>query len=174
MSTHLAPRGGVEMVNVGAKAVTERRAQAESRVSMNRSAFELLAQHAAPKGDVLGTARIAGILAAKRTAELIPLCHALPLSHVGIELDLEPATCAVRILASVETQAKTGVEMEALVAASTAALTVYDMLKAADRAMQIGPTRVLSKSGGASGDFHASPAPASPAPASASPSRRSE
>jgi cyclic pyranopterin phosphate synthase len=174
ISTHLAPRGGVEMVNVGAKAVTERRAQAESRVSMNRAAFELLARHAAPKGDVLGTARIAGILAAKRTAELIPLCHALPLSHVGIDLELEPATYAVRILASVETQAKTGVEMEALVAASTAALTVYDMLKAADRAMQIGPTRVLSKSGGVSGDFHAASAPTSSGAPTAIPSREGE
>lgn len=155
ISTHLRPGGGVQMVNVGAKTVSERRAVAESRVSMNREAFELLARNAAPKGDVLGTARIAGILAAKRTAELIPLCHALPLSHVDIELELDADSASVHILARVEAQAKTGVEMEALVAASHAALTVYDMLKAADRAMQIGPTRVLAKSGGASGDFRA-------------------
>jgi cyclic pyranopterin phosphate synthase len=140
ISTHLRPGGGVQMVNVGVKPVTDRRAVAESRVSMNREAFELLARNAAPKGDVLGTARIAGILAAKRTAELIPLCHALPLSHVDIELELDAESSSVRIRASVAAQAKTGVEMEALVAASHAALTVYDMLKAADRAMQIGPT----------------------------------
>lgn len=172
ISTHLRPGGGVQMVNVGVKAVTDRRAVAESRVSMNREAFELLARNAAPKGDVLGTARIAGILAAKRTAELIPLCHALPLSHVDVDLELDAESASVRILARVEAHAKTGVEMEALVAASHAALTVYDMLKAADRAMQIGPTRVLSKSGGASGEFRADAAEAGAA-GSVAPSRTS-
>jgi cyclic pyranopterin monophosphate synthase len=153
ISTHLRPAGGVQMVNVGAKAVTERRALAESQVSMNAEAFELLQRQAVPKGDVLGIARVAGILAAKRTSELIPLCHAVPLTHLSIELRLDAARHAVYILASVHAEAKTGVEMEALVAVSHAALTVYDMLKAVDRGMQIGPTRLLAKSGGASGDF---------------------
>jgi len=181
LSTHLRPSGGVQMVNVGVKPVTERRATAESRVSMNREAFELLKNNAVPKGDVLGIARVAGILAAKRTAELIPLCHVVPLTHVSVELVLDAGACAVTISASVEAHAKTGVEMEALVAASHAALTVYDMLKATDRSMQIGPTRVLSKSGGASGDFAAdrlrypagdlapAPAPDSPADPAADP-----
>jgi molybdenum cofactor biosynthesis protein MoaC len=155
VSTHLGPAGGVQMVNVGSKAVTERRALAESRVTMNRQAFELLQSNAVPKGDVLGTARVAGIMAAKRTWELIPLCHAIPLTHLAIELRLDAATHTLIIQASVHAVAKTGVEMEALVAASHAALTVYDMLKAVDRGMSIGPTRLLAKSGGASGDFRA-------------------
>jgi cyclic pyranopterin phosphate synthase len=155
VSTHVRAQGGVQMVNVADKAVTRRRAEAESRVSMNREAFELLASHNVPKGDVLATARIAGIMAAKRTPDLIPLCHALALTHVAVDLRLEPADHSVRITAVVETVGKTGVEMEALVAASLAALTVYDMLKAIDRSMQIGPTRLLAKSGGASGDFAA-------------------
>jgi cyclic pyranopterin phosphate synthase len=156
VSTHLQPAGGVQMVNVGAKAVTVRRAVAESTVSMSREAFELLRNQAVPKGDVLGIARIAGILAAKRTPELIPLCHAIPLTQLSVDLRLDPAASAVRIVGTVQAEAKTGVEMEALVAVSHAALTVYDMLKAIDRSMQIGPTRLLEKSGGASGDFVAS------------------
>jgi cyclic pyranopterin phosphate synthase len=155
VSTHLGPAGGAQMVNVGAKPVTQRRAVAESRVSMSREAFELLQRQAVPKGDVLGTARIAAILAAKRTAELIPLCHTVPLTQLTVELRLEPDTLSVYIEAQVQAEAKTGVEMEALVAVSHAALTVYDMLKAVDRGMQIGPTRLLAKSGGASGDFRA-------------------
>ncbi len=153
VSTHVRASGGVQMVNVGVKPVTERRAEAESRVSMNKEAFALLRNNAVPKGDVLGTARIAGIMAAKRTPDLIPLCHALALTHVVVDLRLDPEAHAVIILASVETLGQTGVEMEALVAASVAALTVYDMLKGTDRAMQLGPTRLLAKSGGASGDF---------------------
>jgi molybdenum cofactor biosynthesis protein MoaC len=153
VSTHLTARGDVQMVNVAAKPDTLRRAEAESRVQMSRAAFELLAANAAPKGDVLGTARLAGIMAAKKTSELIPLCHALALTHVAVELSLEPEAHVVQIRTSVETLGKTGVEMEALVAASTAALTVYDMLKGSDRAMQIGPTRLVFKSGGASGDY---------------------
>jgi molybdenum cofactor biosynthesis protein MoaC len=162
ISTHLRAQGGVQMVNVGAKAITERRAEAESRVSMNRDAFALLSNNAVPKGDVLGTARIAAIMAAKRTSELIPLCHALPLSHIAVELRLEAATQSVHISTTVETQGKTGVEMEALVAATHAALTVYDMLKGTDRGMTIGPTRLIAKSGGASGDFVADAEPAQP------------
>ncbi|MEY2934594.1 MAG: cyclic pyranopterin monophosphate synthase MoaC [Pseudomonadota bacterium] len=155
VSTHLGPRGGVHMVNVSGKEVTERRALAESRVSMNHDAFTLLLTDSVPKGDVLGSARIAGILAAKRTSELIPLCHSLPLTQLSVDLTLDEEDSAVAIQVSVRTEAKTGVEMEALVAASVAALTVYDMLKAVDRSMIIGPTRLLAKSGGASGDFRA-------------------
>jgi cyclic pyranopterin monophosphate synthase len=157
VSTHLRPAGGVQMVNVAAKVVSERRALAESRVSMSREAFELLQRQAVPKGDVLGIARVAGILAAKRTSELIPLCHAVPLTHLSVDLQLDSEAHAVRIVALVQAEAKTGVEMEALVAVSHAALTVYDMLKAVDRGMHIGPTRLLEKSGGASGDFRAQP-----------------
>lgn len=153
VSTHVRAGGGVQMVNVARKAVTLRRAEAESRVSMNETAFRLLESHAVPKGDVLATARIAGITAAKRTSELIPLCHPLALSHVVVDVTLDPKAHAVLIAASVEIEGKTGVEMEALVAASVAALTVYDMLKAADRGMQIGPTRLVTKSGGASGEY---------------------
>lgn len=153
VSTHVRASGGVQMVNVARKAVTLRRAEAESRVSMNEAAFGLLTSHAVPKGDVLATARIAGITAAKRTSELIPLCHPLALSHVVVDVSLDPGAHAVQIAVSVETEGKTGVEMEALVAASVAALTVYDMLKAADRAMEIGPTRLVTKSGGASGEY---------------------
>lgn len=159
VSTHVRPGGGVQMVNVAAKAETRRRARAETRVRMNAAAFELLAANAVPKGDVLGTARLAGIMAAKRTSELIPLCHALALTHVAIDVELDATARAVRIVSSVETVGKTGVEMEALVAASHAALTIYDMLKGIDRGMEIGPTRLVSKSGGASGDFVADPEP---------------
>ena len=156
VSTHVRASGGVQMVNVGNKPETRRRAEAESRVSMSGAAFRLLESHTVPKGDVLATARVAAIMAAKRTSELIPLCHPLALSHIAVDLRLDAATHSVHILASVETRGKTGVEMEALVAASHAALTVYDMLKSADRSMQIGPTRLLAKSGGASGDYAAS------------------
>jgi molybdenum cofactor biosynthesis protein MoaC len=153
VSTHVRAQGGVQMVNVGAKSITERRAEAESRVSMNRDAFALLSNNAVPKGDVLATARVAAIMAAKRTSELIPLCHALPLTHIAVELRLDAATQSVSISTTVETQGKTGVEMEALVAATHAGLTIYDMLKGVDRAMTIGPTRLVAKSGGASGQF---------------------
>ena len=141
------------MVDVGEKPASLRRAAAESRVSLNAEAVERLQSASAPKGDVLGTARLAGIMAAKRTAELIPLCHTLQLTNVSVDLRLEPAARAVLIEARVETLDRTGVEMEALVAASIAALTVYDMLKAFDRTMEIGPTRLVAKSGGRSGDF---------------------
>jgi cyclic pyranopterin phosphate synthase len=153
VSTHLAPRGGVRMIDVSEKQPTLRRATAETRVSLNAEAMQRLARADTPKGDVLGTARLAGILAAKRTADLIPLCHPLRLSHVAVALELEPEESSVRIEARVEAIDRTGVEMEALVAASIAALTVYDMLKAVDRSMQIGPTRLVEKSGGRSGDF---------------------
>ncbi|MCC6644134.1 MAG: cyclic pyranopterin monophosphate synthase MoaC [Polyangiaceae bacterium] len=153
ISTHLGPSGGARMVDVGAKPETRRVAVAESAVSMGAAAFERLASSTAAKGDVLGVARLAGIMAAKRTDELIPLCHSLSLSRVSVELSLEPEGRRVRVVAEVETRDRTGVEMEALVAASVAALTVYDMLKAYDRGMELGPTRLVSKSGGRSGDW---------------------
>ncbi len=153
ISTHLGPSGGARMVDVSAKRETPRVAVAESAVSMSAAAFERLRGSTAAKGDVLGVARLAGIMAAKRTDELIPLCHSLSLSRVSVELSLDEEGARVRIVAEVETRDRTGVEMEALVAASVAALTVYDMLKAYDRGMEIGPTRLLSKAGGRSGDW---------------------
>ncbi len=152
-STHLSPQGEVRMVSVGQKASSLRTAAAESAVSMSADAFARLQAGDAPKGDVLGTARLAGIMAAKKTADLIPLCHPLSLTKVNVELHKESG--GVRIEARVEAFDRTGVEMEALTAASVAALTVYDMLKAFDRGMSIGPTRLLEKTGGRSGDFKA-------------------
>ena len=153
LSTHVGADGQVRMVDVGPKAKSMRRAVAESWVGMGTDAFGRLSGATAGKGDVLATARLAGIMAAKRTPELIPLCHAIALTHVQIDLELDAETQRVHVLSSVETFDRTGVEMEALVAASTAALTIYDMLKAYDRSMEIGPTRLLTKSGGRSGDF---------------------
>jgi cyclic pyranopterin phosphate synthase len=153
VSPHLAPTGGVWMVDVAHKAKTTRRAEAESRVSMNAVAFERLASSTAPKGDVLGTARLAGIMAAKQTSQLLPLCHQVALTHVEVVMALEPGANLVRVRAIVEAQDRTGVEMEAMVAASVASLTVYDMLKAIDRSMAVGPTLLLAKSGGKSGAY---------------------
>jgi cyclic pyranopterin monophosphate synthase len=152
-SSHVAPEGGVRMVGVGEKTPSLRRAEAESRVSMNAEAFERVSHHTAPKGDVLGTARVAAVMAAKRTSELIPLCHPLSLTKVDVTLTLVVEARAVAISVVVECFDRTGVEMEALTAASVAALTVYDMLKAFDRGMEIGPTRITRKSGGRTGDY---------------------
>ncbi len=162
-STHLDSRGGARMVSVSAKPASARRAVATARVSMNGEAFERLLRADAPKGDVLGTARLAGIMAAKRTSDLIPLCHPIALTRVQVELELEPARRSVRIQSSVEAFDRTGVEMEALTSASAAALTVYDMLKAFDRSMVIGSTQLLEKSGGKSGDFRSAAPVAEPA-----------
>jgi cyclic pyranopterin phosphate synthase len=153
LTPHLGPDGAARMVDVGEKPVTQRRATARSRVVMNREAWARLESSTAPKGDVLATARLAGIMAAKRTHELVPLCHPLHLTRIDVALDLDSTNSAVAIEASVEARDRTGVEMEALVAASVAALTVYDMLKAFDRSMTIGPTELVAKSGGRSGDF---------------------
>lgn len=152
-SSHVSPGGGVRMVGVGGKQPSQRSAEAQSRVVMNAEAFERVSHGNAPKGDVLGTARVAAIMAAKRTSELIPLCHPLSLTRVDVQLSLDAAARSVEVIAVVECFDRTGVEMEALTAASVAALTVYDMLKAFDRAMEIGPTRLLQKSGGRTGDF---------------------
>ncbi|MEI9952361.1 MAG: cyclic pyranopterin monophosphate synthase MoaC [Pseudomonadota bacterium] len=153
LSTHLGPAGGARMVDVSQKTASLRRAVAESRISMSADAFTRVKTASVPKGDVLGTARLAGIMAAKRTAELIPLCHPLALTKLDLTLELDDASSAIGVRATVEAFDRTGVEMEALTAVSVAALTVYDMLKGIDRAMEIGPTRLVSKSGGRSGDF---------------------
>lgn len=152
-SSHIAPDGGVRMVGVGGKQPSLRRAEAQSRVTMNAEAFERASNRDAPKGDVLGTARVAAIMGAKRTSELIPLCHPLSLTKVDVQLSLDATARAIDVVVVVECFDRTGVEMEALTAASVAALTVYDMLKAFDRGMEIGPTRLTQKSGGRSGDF---------------------
>jgi cyclic pyranopterin phosphate synthase len=142
--SHVAASGEVRMVDVGAKPVSRRRAVASARVRMAQDTARLL--HELPKGDALVTAQLAGIMAAKRTAELIPLCHPLPLTHVGVKLDVTDE--GVEILATAETAAQTGVEMEALTAAAVAALTVYDMAKAVDKEMVIDDVKLLEKTGG--------------------------
>lgn len=149
--THFDARGQAAMVDVANKPVTERTATARARVTMLPTTAELIRTGGAKKGDVLGIARIAGIMAAKRTSDLIPLCHPLPLS--GMTLDLEVAEAAVEITATVRTSGRTGVEMEALTAASIAALTVYDMCKSVDRGMHIEAIRLTHKAGGKSGEF---------------------
>lgn len=151
--THLDETGAAHMVDVGAKAATGRRAVAGGRITMTPEALAAIRAGDAPKGDVLSTARIAGIMAAKRTAELIPLCHPLALTSVAVDFDWEADGISVRATAA--TTGPTGVEMEALTAASVALLTLYDMAKALDRAMVIGDIRLLEKSGGRSGDWRA-------------------
>lgn len=153
--THFDEDGHAHMVDVSAKAETARVASAEGWVKMAPQTFEIMSEGRAKKGDVLGVARLAGIMGAKRTAELIPLCHPLPIAKVALELTPDADLPGLRITATVKTTGRTGVEMEALSAVSTAALTVYDMLKAVDRAMQIGGIRVTLKDGGKSGRYEA-------------------
>lgn len=153
--THFDAKGDAHMVDVSDKPVTARTASARGHVSMSREAFDLIRDGRAAKGDVLAVARLAGIMGAKKTAELIPLCHPLPIARVAVELDLDETLPGVRIEATVRTTGQTGVEMEALTAVSTAALTVYDMVKAVDRGMQIGGIRVTLKEGGKSGRYEA-------------------
>jgi cyclic pyranopterin phosphate synthase len=155
--THLDETGKLRMVEVGDKPVTLRRATATCRILVGPKIFPLLLAAALPKGDVWAAARLAGIMAAKNTSQLIPLCHPLPLTGVDIDFSPDPGAQAVEIRASVRTEARTGVEMEALVAASVAALTIYDMCKAVDRGMIIGDLVLEEKSGGASGDYHRPP-----------------
>ena len=150
--THIDAEGSAKMVDVGAKPETARLAVAAGRIRMSQAALEAIRAGDAPKGDVLGTARIAGIMAAKRTAELIPMCHPLPIDSVEIEISAH-GDRQLRIDAAVQVTARTGVEMEALTAASIAALTVYDMCKAVDRSMQITQVALLEKSGGRSGHW---------------------
>jgi cyclic pyranopterin phosphate synthase len=149
--THIDDRGRATMVDVGAKDVTERRAVARATVRMSAQTARAVEQGDAPKGDVLGTARLAGIMAAKRTDELIPLCHSLPLSFVGVEAEVREG--AVVLTAEARTRAQTGVEMEALTAASVAALTVYDMVKGLEKGVEIAEVVLLEKTGGKSGDW---------------------
>lgn len=151
--THLDDRGAARMVDVSAKDSTEREAIAEATVILGTEAYTAMMSGTAPKGDVLAAARIAGIMAAKKTSELIPLCHPLALSKANV--DFEPQDNAIRIIATVKTTGQTGVEMEALTAASIAALTIYDMIKAVDKAAVIESVRLIAKSGGKSGNFHA-------------------
>jgi cyclic pyranopterin phosphate synthase len=149
--THFDHAGNAAMVDVSDKAVTARTATARVRVVMQATTLAMIRQGSAKKGDVLGVARLAGIMAAKRTSDLIPLCHPLPISSVKV--DLEAVDDGVEIAATVRTTGQTGVEMEALTAASVAALTVYDMCKAVDRSMRIEGLRVTHKAGGKSGEF---------------------
>lgn len=151
--THLDDSGAAHMVDVGAKPATQRRAVAAGRIAMSPEALEAIRSGNAPKGDVLSTARIAGIMAAKRTSDLIPLCHPLALTSVTVDFAWEESGIAVTATAA--TSGQTGVEMEALTATSVALLTLYDMAKALDRAMEIGAIRLLEKSGGRSGDWRA-------------------
>ncbi|MEL6734926.1 MAG: cyclic pyranopterin monophosphate synthase MoaC [Pseudomonadota bacterium] len=153
--THLNASGEAHMVDVGEKAITSREATACSQVIMQRETLDLILSGNAKKGDVLATARLAGIMAAKKTSDLIPLCHPLALTKVTVDLEPDQSLPGLRITALARVSGQTGVEMEALTAASVAALTVYDMAKAVDRGMQIGPTQLLTKSGGKSGDWRA-------------------
>ena len=153
--THIDASGAAHMVDVGDKAVTERTAVAEGLVIMQPETLKLVVDGNAKKGDVFGVARIAGIMAAKRTSDLIPLCHPLALSSVAVDLEPVGELPGVRVRATVRVKGQTGVEMEALTAVTTACLTIYDMVKAADRGMRIEAVRLVSKAGGASGDFSA-------------------
>lgn len=151
--THLDEQGRARMVDISAKADTERVAVARGRVLMAPATLELVRSGQVGKGDVLGVARVAGVMAAKKTPDLIPLCHPLLLTHVGVEFELNEADSAVEITATVRTTGKTGVEMEAMTAVAVAALTIYDMAKAADRRMRIDAVRLARKSGGKSGEI---------------------
>ena len=153
--THLDEKGAARMVDVGTKPDTERVAVAAGTVYMKPATLALIRQGALKKGDVLTVARIAGIMAAKKTSELIPLCHPLALTHLDVELTLDEPANAVQIVATARTTGKTGVEMEALTAVSVAALTVYDMAKAVDREMRLSDIRLLEKHGGQHGDYKA-------------------
>ncbi len=151
--THLSDDGAARMVDVGAKAETPRRAVAAGRITMSAEALAAIRAGDAPKGDVLGTARIAGIMAAKRTGDLIPLCHPLGLEAVSVDFAFEEA--AITVTAAASLTGKTGVEMEAMVAASVALLTIYDMAKAIDKGMVISDVRLIEKLGGKSGHWKA-------------------
>lgn len=152
--THFDASGQAHMVDVSGKEATAREAVAQGCVAMTAETLAL-AQGGAKKGDVLGVARLAGIMAAKRTADLIPLCHPLPISKVSLDLEPDDALPGIRVTATVRTTGRTGVEMEALTAVSVACLTIYDMLKAAEKSMTIRDIRLVRKSGGKSGDYEA-------------------
>lgn len=153
--SHLNNRGEAQMVDVSGKKTTRRQAVAMGNIKMSLSTLNKIESGNAPKGDVLGTAKIAGIMAAKQTANLIPLCHPLPIHKIEVEITANPSLPGYEIQATVATSAETGVEMEALTAVSITALTLYDMAKALQKSMQIGEIRLLSKTGGKSGDYFA-------------------
>ncbi len=151
--THLDAAGRARMVDVGAKPVTARRAMAEGRVVMSAEAFAMVESASSAKGDVVAIAELAGVMGAKRTSDLIPLCHPVPLDQIVVTLELHDEWPGIRVVAEAAATAKTGIEMEALVAVSVACLTVYDMVKAVDRGMRIEGIRLLKKSGGQRGDW---------------------
>ena len=153
--SHLDKAGAANMVDVSAKSVTERTAVAEGSVVMRRETLDLIRSGDAKKGDVIGTARIAGIMAAKKTHELIPLCHPIGLSKVTVDIEADDTLPGIRVRATTKVADRTGVEMEALTAVSVACLTIYDMAKAVDRGMVIADVRLVEKSGGKSGDWRA-------------------
>jgi cyclic pyranopterin phosphate synthase len=153
--THFDSEGAAHMVDVSDKDITSRIAAAENHIKMSQETFDIITEGRAKKGDVLGVARLAGIMAAKQTANLIPLCHPLPITSVSVELTPDADLPGVRITATVKTTGQTGVEMEALTAASVAGLTVYDMCKAVDKTMEISGLRVVLKDGGKSGRYQA-------------------
>ncbi len=153
--THFDGKGDAHMVDVSDKDVTSRIAVARGYIKMQRETLDIISQGRAKKGDVLGVARLAGIMGAKKTADLIPLCHPLPITKVAVEMDLDAQLPGVRIEATVKTTGQTGVEMEALTAVSTTALTIYDMSKAVDKSMEIGGIHVQLKDGGKSGRYEA-------------------
>ena len=153
--THFDQDGRAHMVDVGSKLVTSRRAVAAGQITMAAETVEKIRQGGFGKGDVLAVARLAGIMGAKQTASLIPLCHPLGLDHVALDLALDDSLPGVTITATCQVTGRTGIEMEAMTAVSVAALTIYDMCKAVDRGMQIGAIRLTHKSGGKSGDFNA-------------------
>lgn len=156
MLTHFDAKGDAHMVDVSDKAVTSRVAVAEGFIKMAPETFAIITEGRAKKGDVIGVARLAGIMGAKKTSDLIPLCHPLPITKVSVEFTQEPDLPGLRAEATVKTTGQTGVEMEALTAVSTALLTVYDMSKAVDKAMEINGIRVMLKDGGKSGRYEAS------------------
>ncbi len=151
--THLDEKGQAHMVDVGGKPVSNRMAKARGRVTMKRETFIMVVEGNAKKGDVISVARLAGIMAAKRTHELIPLCHPLALTKVSVDLVPDSATCSIFVTATARVSGQTGVEMEALTAVSVACLTIYDMVKAVDRGVTISDIRLLEKSGGKSGHY---------------------
>ena len=153
--THIGPGGQARMVDVSHKTATERIAVAEGRVTMTPETLDVVLRGDAKKGDVLGVARIAGIMAAKRTSELIPLCHPVPITNVAVEIAADRGACALTVRATAKINAQTGVEMEALTAVAVACLTIYDMAKALDRGMCIEGIRLTEKSGGKSGHYRA-------------------
>ena len=151
--THFNARGEAHMVDVGDKASSQRVAVASGRIQMHADTLQLIQQGGHKKGDVLAVSRLAGIMAAKKTADLIPLCHPIPLTHLDIEFQIDKQECAISCIATAKTNGVTGVEMEALTAVQIALLTIYDMCKAVDRGMEMQAVRLLSKSGGKSGDW---------------------